>query len=150
MHAWRRLLRLPDRDRLLIAEAAGLIVAARLGMRLLPIERLRALLARTRQEHRPPNARAAEANRRVGWAVRSVASRLPGRNSCLIEALAAEAMLRRRGYECQLRLGVPRAGSANAPFAAHAWIEHNGHVVIGEVQDLHEYAVFSRAAKPEP
>ncbi|HUP39585.1 MAG TPA: lasso peptide biosynthesis B2 protein [Vicinamibacterales bacterium] len=147
MHAWRRLLRLPGRDRLLIAEAAGLIVAARLGMRLLPIERLRAVLARTRQEHRPHNACATEANRRVAWAVSSVASRLPGRNSCLIEALAAEAMLRRRGYECQLRLGVPPARPTNAPFAAHAWIEHDGHVVIGEVQDLPDYAVFSRVAE---
>lgn len=148
MHAWRRFLRLPGRDRLLIAEAAGLIVAARLGMRLVTIERLRAFLARTRHEHGGATGGATEANRRVAWAVGSVASRLPGRTSCLIEALAAEAMLRRRGYECQLRLGVPPAGCANAPFAAHAWIEHDGHVVIGDVQDLHDYAVFSRAAKP--
>ncbi|PZU13687.1 MAG: lasso peptide biosynthesis B2 protein, partial [Citromicrobium sp.] len=60
---------------------------------------------------------------RATMLVSAVALRLPGRTSCLIEALAVEAMLRRRGHECELRLGVPRASAAHAGFAAHAWIE---------------------------
>ena len=148
MNIWRRFRRLPARDRILVAETAGLIITARLGMRLLPIQRLRALLARTRQDrHARTNTSAAEMNRRVAWAVGAVASRLPGRTSGLIEAIAAEAMLLRRGYECELRLGVPPSGSANAPFTAHAWIEHQGDVVVGDVHDLHHYAVFSGPAK---
>ncbi len=147
MHVWHRFRRLPPRDRVLIAETAGLIIVARLGMRLFPIQRVRALLARNRQGRQGrAGACAAETNRRVAWAVRAVASRLPGRTSCLIEALAAEAMLRRRGYECQLRLGVPPADGAKR-FAAHAWIENEGHVVVGDVDNLHDYATFSPPAK---
>jgi hypothetical protein len=56
----------------------------------------------------------------------------------LIESLAAHAMLRRRGVECALKLGVRRA--ERSPFTAHAWIEHGGAVVLGQVDDLAEYA----------
>ena len=140
MHAWRALRRLPARDRILLAEAACVIAGARLGMRLLPIQRLRSLLAGPAAQNFT-SIPAEETSRRVAWAVSAVASRLPGRNSCLIEALAVEAMLRRRGCECELRLGVPPASAANAGFAAHA------QVVIGAVCGLDEYAVFSRPPK---
>ena len=146
MHAWRTLRRLPARDRILLAEATGFIIGARLGIRLLSIQRLRSLLAGPAAQNLT-SVSAEETSGRVAWAVSAVASRLPGRTSCLIEALAVEAMLRRRGHECELRLGVPPASAANAGFAAHAWIESEGQVVIGAVSGLDEYAVFSRPPK---
>jgi hypothetical protein len=49
---------------------------------------------------------------------------------CLPQALAAQAMLRRRGVASKLCLGVMRESGA---LAAHAWVEIGGNIIIGRV-----------------
>jgi hypothetical protein len=46
-------------------------------------------------------------------------------------------MMQRRHWPTTLRLGVAR--SAEGKFEAHAWIEHNGRVIMGLVQDLERF-----------
>lgn len=77
---------------------------------------------------------------RVAWAVAAAARHVPFRTTCLVESLAADAMLRRRGVASEIRFGVrpPDGGT----LAAHAWVEHNGAVVFGARSDLSEYAVL--------
>jgi hypothetical protein len=58
-----------------------------------------------------------------------VAGRLVPGTTCLVRALAAQALLARRGHASQLRLGVAR-GSGRA-FEAHAWLEQDGRVLVG-------------------
>ena len=41
----------------------------------------------------------------IAWAVKAASRRLPVAQTCLTEALAADVMLRRRGYDPDLRLG---------------------------------------------
>lgn len=76
---------------------------------------------------------------RIGWAVEAVARRLPVTMTCLPKALAADAMLRRRGFTSQLHLGArqPRVGSGG--FESHAWVECEGRVVVGDLDDLSDY-----------
>jgi hypothetical protein len=72
---------------------------------------------------------------RVAFAIPRVASRLPWRADCLVQALAAERWLRRGGIETRLTLGVPR----NKPvvFEAHAWLSAGGRIVTGgDVSDF--------------
>ena len=45
----------------------------------------------------------------------------PGRSKCLEQAVAAYVLLRRRGADVQIRLGVQPY-----PFFAHAWLELRG------------------------
>ena len=59
------------------------------------------------------------------------------RATCLTQALVADAILRRFGYAPELKIGVGR-GDANR-FQAHAWVELDGHVVIGNLPTLAEY-----------
>jgi hypothetical protein len=47
--------------------------------------------------------------------------------TCLTKALAAKMLLSRCGYSSTLRIGVY---SCNG-FAAHAWIERNGRIILG-------------------
>jgi hypothetical protein len=62
--------------------------------------------------------------------VAAVAAFYPRRALCLEQSLALYALLRRRGANAELRLGVqPR------PFYAHAWVEIDGRPVA-EQQDL--------------
>jgi hypothetical protein len=64
----------------------------------------------------------------VAWAIESVAGR-PGVDAlCLPRALAAHAMLRRRGIASRLCLGVARNGEQ---ITAHAWTEVDERKVIG-------------------
>jgi hypothetical protein len=65
---------------------------------------------------------------RIVWAV-GAAGRLVPRTTCLARALAAQALLARRGHASELRLGV--AGGAGRVFEAHAWLERDGRVLIG-------------------
>ncbi|HEU0133612.1 MAG TPA: lasso peptide biosynthesis B2 protein, partial [Allosphingosinicella sp.] len=56
----------------------------------------------------------------VGWAVTRVAAYFPASAMCLAQALAARAMLRRRGIGSLMHFGVARA--EGGPFEAHAWL----------------------------
>lgn len=78
-------------------------------------------------------ARGAEVQRQaaldVGWAVTRIAAYFPSSAMCLTQALAARAMLRRRGIGSVLHLGVARSEAAS--FEAHAWLEAAGVEVTG-------------------
>lgn len=58
-------------------------------------------------------------------------SLLPG--NCLSQSLALNRLLRQRGIEPALRLGVRLTGPR---FDAHAWVEHDGRV-LNDTQDVH-------------
>jgi transglutaminase-like putative cysteine protease len=74
----------------------------------------------------PENARTAE---EIGWAVTALGRRVPWDGRCLAQALAATAMLRRRGVEGTVSLGVREGESAE--FVAHAWLRVGSRVVTG-------------------
>ncbi len=126
-------------DRWLIVEAAMLLAVVRLGVAAVPFSILRRALDRAGRLLRPrTTGTSASSVARLGWAVAAVARRAPFRSTCLVESLAADAMLRRRGYDSEIRFGVrPPSGGA---LAAHAWVEHDGAVVFGAV---HDYSVLS-------
>lgn len=65
---------------------------------------------------------------KLGMLVERVGHRVPGADTCLPQALAAVAMLRRWGHRADLVLGVRTA----PVFEAHAWVEVDGAVVVGE------------------
>jgi Transglutaminase-like superfamily len=143
MALWRRLRALSAADRHLLAEAGWLLVLTRIGLWILPYQRLRRALDRKKPSIAAPPREAAE---RVAWAVTAVARRLPAM-TCLVQSLAAHSLLRRRGCPAQLRIGVhTRAGSATRPLEAHAWVECDGRVVVGTVQNLSDYAVLAPSA----
>ena len=87
----------------------------------------------------PPAAATAA---RVGAAVRAASRRLTG-STCLVEAMVAEAMLRRRGVASTLHIGV-RAPNAVTPLDAHAWVECAGSIVVGDHANLTDYRILTR------
>jgi hypothetical protein len=64
------------------------------------------------------------------------ASYIPGA-TCLTQALVAQTILRRYGYAPDLKIGVGRSESNR--FQAHAWIELDGKVVLGQLPTLSQY-----------
>ena len=136
MDSWSRFRALDVDRRRLVFEAAVLVGIVCVGLRTMPLGRLRRLLERC--ERRRP-ARASASPGAIAWAVQAAARRFAGARTCLVEALAAEAMLRRRAYPSELRLGV-RRGCDRSRLDGHAWVECNGVVVVGAIEDLESYA----------
>lgn len=131
-----RLWRLSFREVRLALVALRWLVDARLSLRAQPF---RTVYERfDRQGRQLPRSGACDARcaREVAIAVRRASRLVPGA-TCLPQALAARAMLARRGVVSELRVGV--AGDAKGGVKAHAWVEVDGRVVIGNLPDLARY-----------
>lgn len=132
---FRRLRRMDPGRRALLAEALVHLLCARVGLKLLPFATLRQRLLRPAKPH-------GESVAQVAWAVNAVGKRLAG-TTCLVEALAADSMLRRHGHHPTLNLGIHSDGSVQSRLDAHAWVECGDMVVTGRVDNLERYAVLS-------
>jgi hypothetical protein len=64
---------------------------------------------------------------RFGRAVTKALRPLPADTRCLMRSLVLVGVLARRGIDCTLVIGV-RSGET---FAAHAWVERDGQIVLG-------------------
>lgn len=144
LSGWRAFRALSRHDRRLLMEAVGLLACAWLGLRMFSFLTLRRLLGGSSADRLAgQRGLSIQQIRRVAWSVHAVARRLPVGRPCLIEALAADAMLRRRGCACELRLGVLPQGSGAPSLAAHAWLEHDGMVMLGQLENLSDYSVLT-------
>jgi hypothetical protein len=90
----------------------------------------------------------ADAEARVRWAVSTVGRRVPLARNCLIQAMVAQALLRRRGLPARLVIGAARAGRGR--LTAHAWVENaTGHPVVGG-RDAGSYTALVRGPAGSP
>ena len=94
------------------------LLAADLGLRLLPFDRLERLLAPGRREKKDEEAVA-----RLIWARAAAARHHLYPMRCLPRALCLRWLLGRHGIETDLRIGVARR---EAMLDAHAWVERQG------------------------
>lgn len=116
---------LSSRGRGALVEAVIALAAARLMVVLRPFKEVAAAAARQpRRTSREPDAM----RREVSWAITAAARRAPWRALCLEQAIAAQAMLRRRGVASVLHYGVKAGGG---DLAAHAWVTVEGRDVVG-------------------
>jgi Transglutaminase-like superfamily len=72
--------------------------------------------------------------RQVAWAVRLASRYVPGA-TCLPQALATHILLSRCGHQSCLHVGV----ASMQKFEAHAWVECDGNVVVGEREKLDRF-----------
>lgn len=125
-----KFLRLSWREQKLVAGAVLALSAVRIGLVALPFATVRRIVARRyRRIEDKPSRPALE---RVTWAIEVTSHYVPGGSNCLVRALASEYILGRFGYPSELKIGV--AKGAAGELAAHAWLESDGRVVIGEFE----------------
>lgn len=130
---WTRYRALPVPERRALRGAAWALLWIGPGMRLLGYRRLRAWLGR-----RPPVAGGGgepAGAARLAEHVAAAASRMPYRVTCLPRALTLWWLLRRRGFDPELRLGVRRQEEEG--MEAHAWVTLDG-TVLGDRPDVEE------------
>ncbi|MEI9991730.1 MAG: lasso peptide biosynthesis B2 protein [Rhizomicrobium sp.] len=116
--------RLPGRDRMMVCEAAVILGIARVLVLTRPFRALVPWLSRS------PDSGSADALliRRVRRAVTIAARNVPWNAVCLPQAMAAKAMLARRGHGSAFHLG---ATIENEKVSAHAWLTTGAVVVVG-------------------
>ena len=129
MNLLDRFRRLPGTDKWLLIQAWVLLAVTRVGMWVLPYGWLRAGLKRWGRGGLAAGATRVPAER-IAWAVRATAQYVPWAGTCLIRSLAGHALLQRRGYPAELRIGVMRG--SNREFHAHAWVTVGDSVLVGE------------------
>ncbi len=79
----------------------------------------------------------------VAWAVSVAGYYAPGGAKCLARALTTQLLLNRYGYVHRLHIGVAKGESQM--LEAHAWIEYEGRVVVGELRELDKFKTLSTA-----
>lgn len=71
------------------------------------------------------------------WALETVDTLLPGTGTCLRVALVGDRLLGARGFDATLRIGV--ATDERGAFEAHAWLERDDRVLVGDLTDLSRF-----------
>ncbi|MES2045157.1 MAG: lasso peptide biosynthesis B2 protein [Pseudomonadota bacterium] len=135
-HRANRARQIGHRERLLLAEAIWALAAARFRLATQPFPRIAKelggfttpALVRAREDLAPSAEDQATATK-VGWAVTRAARHVPFGAVCLPQAMAAKAMLARRGIASVMHFGTMRGETLS--LAAHAWLDAAGVEVTG-------------------
>ena len=134
MRALAKFVRLPAPDRRLLVRALLTLAMVRASIALTQLLRLHRALDRftSRFASRPGTQLdgGIPEPAKIAWAV-TAASRIL-RGECLPRACAAYRMLRHYGYPAELKLGAGRG--MDGGFVAHAWVESEGRIVIGDFE----------------
>lgn len=134
---------------LLLAEAGIVVLLATIAVKLLPFRittRLIGLIEGAEPTDVTDDQLAAA--ERVGWAVQAWSARTPWTSTCLMQATAGAALLRRRRIPARLHLGVIRDPDDHEALLAHAWISCGAQVLTGDEPDLGRYAVVGVYSVP--
>lgn len=123
-----KFLSLPLEDRALLIKSVFLVSIIRLGLWCLPFRILRQILKISPEPKTENFLYDPSIVSRLVWAIITMSRYVP-RATCLTQALAAQVLLLQQGYPADLRIGVVKGKQGQ--LEAHAWLECNGHIVIG-------------------
>lgn len=143
MHEISRFRALPVERRRRLFSTVGLLVACRVTLAVGSTGQAQRLLERLA----PTRGAESTSPGDIAWAVETATTLLPGTGTCLPAALVATRLLAAHGHEATLHLGVaPTADGIDA----HAWVEHDGDVLVGDLPDLARFHPLPDAALAPP
>jgi hypothetical protein len=137
VRTWLGFWRLSGRSRGVALEAAVLLSATWLGLRVVGFRRWRTLLVRltprTPDSTRPLDPARFETAREIARVQEAVSRHLIFHTSCLEQSLVLWWLVARRGMPAELRIGARKQAER---FEAHAWVEL-GSLVLNDSGDAH-------------
>ena len=141
----KKFLSLDSSEQLLLLQTFVFVWIASITLRLLPFAIVQKLFASRvappgRMHRRHPIER-------LLWAI-AVAGRYVSGTTCLSLALAGRMMLNRYGYPAHIHIGV--AKDPTGSFAAHAWLESEGTIVIGGQESTSLFAPLGVIGESNP
>ena len=132
--------RTPASRRWLLCKAVSKLAVASVGLRLVSFKRLQNFI-QARPSRKSENRRYDP--QELTDALLRGSRYVPG-STCLVQALAGRWLLLREGYSPELRIGVSTANG----FEAHAWLELEGKVLIGGLEESARFTPFPPIQSP--
>jgi hypothetical protein len=123
MRRMKRFLQLSKAERVILLQAVLLLILVRFALRWLSLSRVQKLVGRAAR-----HSKRVCAAHRIAWAIQTAARFIPGA-TCLTQALAAQALLTRHGYNPSLTIGVMK--DEQRGFEAHAWLTCHEQILVG-------------------
>lgn len=123
----RKFLSLSWSERQTLLLSACLLVVVRIATWVLPFSVVRRLATRASADG--PEQATSHTSEQIVWGVAVASRHLPMTDNCLVRALTTQMLLGRQNIPANVQIGVARDGSGH--FAAHAWVESGGKVLIG-------------------
>ncbi|MGH9574798.1 MAG: lasso peptide biosynthesis B2 protein [Candidatus Acidiferrales bacterium] len=149
MATWNRFWKLGRRDRIEALQVGAVILASRIGLRVAGYRRWKFLLSRLTSRnvcasHIAKNNCVAPADPgHFARIAESAARNLPFHPTCLERSFGLWWLLRRRGFDADLRIGGRKDGKR---FEAHAWVEYSG-TPLNDVGDEHNrFSAFGNSS----
>lgn len=106
-----------------------------------------ATVDKTASAGRDPTLRGEQLARLLARLIPRVARRMPFRSDCLVQALAAQHWLARKGVSSSLHIGSRRTGKKG--FEAHAWLTVGELVVTGwDIENFEQFVAFPPPRAP--
>lgn len=137
-------MRLTMKVKLLVFEAFVLSAVVRAMVLVIPFNKLKRVFGK----HKNTSSFEIDHNqyemiKNVSWAVVTITKYTPWESKCLVQAITAQYMLKRRGVHSTLYLGVSKEGAS--ALKAHAWLRAGKAYVTGggNKEDFTEVARFS-------
>ena len=125
---WSKWRLLPESTKINFLYASVTLVIIKIGLTLLPFQSFRKLFHKISRSEQREDLTSVEINEIV-YAVNTLATILPFELLCLPRALAAKYLLR-KVPSLSLEIGIEI--NRNKDFEAHAWVEKDGNVIIGD------------------
>lgn len=136
----RKFMALPWYEMSLYLETVCCLIGVKIGLCLLPFERMRRWAARF--DHVAGESAEMEEMRAIIEAIDRVGQFLaPLQVNCLPQALVGQRLLGYRGFNVKLKIGVLK--NFGDQLVAHAWLEYQGRVVLGDLNNLEQFAPLS-------
>lgn len=129
----RKFLILAPTERRLLWKAGTLLAVVRLGLYLLPFQTLCRFLVYLNRIFPSSTQFEASFSSQVFWSVATAGQYIP-KATCLSQALVVRMLLERAGIPCRLYIGVAKDKSGG--LEAHAWVESQDQVFLGDVCPL--------------
>jgi len=133
-------------ERRLVLRALVVVAAVRLALWILPFRVTRHWVERLGTPPGPWRDLDFPTIRQTAWATQAAGSRIRGA-TCLTQGMAIQILLGRLGQRTCLHLGVAR--KQEGKLEAHAWVEAQGRIIIGDAADgLCRFARFEKPPSP--
>lgn len=129
-----------SRGKKIFLQAYLVMTLIRLGLWLLPFNRLQNLVARSKRlAFLAPAPDQVNVNR-IALAVYRSSRYQPGSPMCLARALTTAVLMNIYNLPHEVKIGVAKGEKG---IDAHAWVISQGVVVVGDIPDLSRYAIMS-------
>lgn len=139
-----KFLRLDPRDRRLFLSALFLLAVVRIGLSVLPFKNLTKILGKLSRVVRYQHSCPPSLPDRIAWAIEKASAYVPAAK-CLCRGLVGQVLLSWHGVSSDLHIGIFKRSESE--LEAHAWVETDGRVLIGDLEDLSRYVLLPSLPK---